>query len=82
MVPGLQRRRDHMSADLLVHFLGGGLAGITAASTTYPLDLIRTRLAAQVRTWLTTSFKQLFVAINLTAVYVSCWAPWDGGEHI
>lgn len=49
MVPGLERRRDHTSADLLVHFLGGGLAGITAASTTYPLDLVRTRLAAQVR---------------------------------
>ncbi|KAH7548161.1 hypothetical protein JRO89_XS14G0076000 [Xanthoceras sorbifolium] len=27
----------------------GGLAGITAASATYPLDLVRTRLAAQVR---------------------------------
>lgn len=31
-----------------VHFVSGGLAGITAASTTYPLDLVRTRLAAQV----------------------------------
>ncbi|KAK2999139.1 hypothetical protein RJ639_024484 [Escallonia herrerae] len=30
-----------------MHFVGGGLAGITAASTTYPLDLVRTRLAAQ-----------------------------------
>ncbi|XP_038890129.1 mitochondrial substrate carrier family protein B-like isoform X1 [Benincasa hispida] len=47
MVPSLEHRRDRMSADLLVHFLGGGLAGITAASTTYPLDLVRTRLAAQ-----------------------------------
>lgn len=51
MVPGLDRRRDHMSADLLVHFLGGGLAGITAASSTYPLDLVRTRLAAQVSSY-------------------------------
>lgn len=38
-----------MGADACVHFLGGGLAGITAASATYPLDLVRTRLAAQVR---------------------------------
>ncbi|KAK1358440.1 hypothetical protein POM88_051696 [Heracleum sosnowskyi] len=30
-----------------VHFICGGLAGITAASATYPLDLIRTRLSAQ-----------------------------------
>ncbi|XP_057971047.1 uncharacterized protein LOC131159868 [Malania oleifera] len=33
--------------DFCVHFVGGGLAGITAASVTYPLDLVRTRLAAQ-----------------------------------
>ena len=37
-----------MSSDMCVHFVGGGLAGITAASATYPLDLVRTRLAAQV----------------------------------
>ncbi|KAJ6922431.1 hypothetical protein NC652_016160 [Populus alba x Populus x berolinensis] len=35
------------TADLAVHFIGGGMAGITAASATYPLDLVRTRLAAQ-----------------------------------
>ncbi|PON59927.1 Mitochondrial carrier protein [Parasponia andersonii] len=35
------------STDLFVHFFGGGMAGITAASATYPLDLVRTRLAAQ-----------------------------------
>ncbi|KFK36685.1 hypothetical protein AALP_AA4G156200 [Arabis alpina] len=29
------------------HFVSGGLAGITAGSATYPLDLVRTRLAAQ-----------------------------------
>ena len=39
-----------MSSDVCVHFVGGGLAGITAASATYPLDLVRTRLAAQVKT--------------------------------
>jgi len=40
--------RGNSSANPLVHFVGGGLAGITAASATYPLDLVRTRLAAQV----------------------------------
>lgn len=39
--------RDSASANMCVHFLGGGMAGITAASATYPLDLVRTRLAAQ-----------------------------------
>lgn len=40
--------RGSASANMCVHFLGGGMAGITAASATYPLDLVRTRLAAQV----------------------------------
>lgn len=39
--------RGNASANMCVHFLGGGMAGITAASATYPLDLVRTRLAAQ-----------------------------------
>lgn len=52
MIPGLESRRESMKTDLCVHFVGGGLAGITAASATYPLDLVRTRLAAQVRLWL------------------------------
>lgn len=43
-----ENRRGNMSSDVCVHFVGGGLAGITAASATYPLDLVRTRLAAQV----------------------------------
>ena len=38
-----------MRADIFIRLVGGGLAGITAASVTYPLDLVRTRLAAQVR---------------------------------
>ncbi|XP_068489672.1 uncharacterized protein [Phaseolus vulgaris] len=46
-VPRLQNHRDNVSADLCVHFFGGGMAGITAATSTYPLDLVRTRLAAQ-----------------------------------
>ena len=48
MIPGLESQRENMGRDLFVHFVGGGLAGITAASATYPLDLVRTCLAAQV----------------------------------
>ena len=59
-VPGLENHRDNLSTDLCVHFVGGGSAGITAASVTYPLDLVRTRLAAQVRpyrhVWKETAF--------------------------
>nr|DAD26558.1 TPA_asm: hypothetical protein HUJ06_028026 [Nelumbo nucifera] len=47
-IPGLEHHRENLSADLCVRLVGGGLAGITAASITYPLDLVRTRLAAQV----------------------------------
>uniref|UniRef100_A0A2P2LDJ7 Mitochondrial substrate carrier family protein B-like n=2 Tax=Rhizophora mucronata TaxID=61149 RepID=A0A2P2LDJ7_RHIMU len=47
MLLGLESRKANMGGDLFVHFIGGGLAGITAASATYPLDLVRTRLAAQ-----------------------------------
>ncbi|KAF9676873.1 hypothetical protein SADUNF_Sadunf08G0048700 [Salix dunnii] len=47
MIPGLEIQRESAGVDLLVHFVGGGLAGITAASATYPLDLVRTCLAAQ-----------------------------------
>lgn len=48
-IPGLEGNGEHSRADAFVHFVGGGLAGMTAASATYPLDLVRTRLAAQVR---------------------------------
>ena len=47
-IPGLEGQGEHPHADAFVHFVGGGLAGMTAASATYPLDLVRTRLAAQV----------------------------------
>ncbi|KAK1396839.1 hypothetical protein POM88_006702 [Heracleum sosnowskyi] len=30
----------NVGSDIFVHFLGGGLAGITIASATYPLDLV------------------------------------------
>ncbi|CAA3030483.1 mitochondrial substrate carrier family protein B-like [Olea europaea var. sylvestris] len=46
-IPGLDGYGENASADVFVHFVGGGLAGMTAASATYPLDLVRTRLAAQ-----------------------------------
>ncbi|XP_078445251.1 uncharacterized protein LOC144714390 [Wolffia australiana] len=46
-VPGLDRHKDFVAADISLRLLSGGLAGITAASLTYPLDLVRTRLAAQ-----------------------------------
>lgn len=45
---GIESHKGNVSADMSVHFVSGGLAGITAASATYPLDLVRTRLAAQV----------------------------------
>lgn len=48
LVPSLESHRGNTSVDLGVHFVAGGLAGLTAASATYPLDLVRTRLAAQV----------------------------------
>lgn len=41
-------QQGNASSNYLVHFVGGGLAGLTAASAAYPLDLVRTRLAAQV----------------------------------
>ncbi|XP_020540334.1 mitochondrial substrate carrier family protein B isoform X2 [Jatropha curcas] len=46
-IPGLESHRESVGGGLFVHFVGGGMAGITAASATYPLDLVRTRLAAQ-----------------------------------
>lgn len=42
-----ENHSGNAGSDLCVHFVGGGLSGITAASATYPLDLVRTRLAAQ-----------------------------------
>ncbi|KAG9130793.1 hypothetical protein Leryth_020019 [Lithospermum erythrorhizon] len=39
--------QSNLSADFCIRLIGGGLAGVTAASVTYPLDLVRTRLAAQ-----------------------------------
>lgn len=46
-LPGMEKHRENLSTDLCIRLLGGGAAGVTAASITYPLDLVRTRLAAQ-----------------------------------
>lgn len=45
--PGLESNSANISAHLLVRLTSGFLAGITAATATYPLDLVRTRLTAQ-----------------------------------
>ena len=34
MVLGLQSHRDNVSANLCVHFVGGGLVGVTLATST------------------------------------------------
>ncbi|XP_051143309.1 uncharacterized protein LOC127259761 [Andrographis paniculata] len=47
VICGVENQGESVSADLCIRLLGGGLAGVTAASATYPLDLVRTRLAAQ-----------------------------------
>ncbi|KAF0920898.1 hypothetical protein E2562_037591 [Oryza meyeriana var. granulata] len=43
-IPGLDEDSNYVG---VARLLGGGLAGITAASVTYPLDVVRTRLATQ-----------------------------------
>ncbi|KAI3458642.1 hypothetical protein Pfo_015305 [Paulownia fortunei] len=47
VILGVESQGENISADLCIRLVGGGLAGVTAASVTYPLDLVRTRLAAQ-----------------------------------
>ncbi|XP_047336504.1 mitochondrial substrate carrier family protein B-like [Impatiens glandulifera] len=47
IVLGQEGQAENISTDLFTRLIAGGLAGITAASITYPLDLVRTRLAAQ-----------------------------------
>ncbi|KAL8152736.1 hypothetical protein V2J09_010496 [Rumex salicifolius] len=45
--PGLKNDGVYAGKSVALHFVSGGLAGITSAGATYPLDLVRTRLAAQ-----------------------------------
>lgn len=52
-LPFMERYKENISTDLGIRLLGGGAAGVTAATFTYPLDLVRTRLAAQVITFIT-----------------------------
>ncbi|OIT33296.1 PREDICTED: mitochondrial substrate carrier family protein B-like [Nicotiana attenuata] len=47
LILGVESQGENITADLCIRLVGGGLSGITAASVTYPLDLVRTRLAAQ-----------------------------------
>lgn len=65
MVTGMESHRESISSNLFVHFVAGGFAGITAASATYPLDLVRTRLAAQV--WV------FFLNIMYLTLTSHCW---------
>ncbi|KAK3160320.1 hypothetical protein QOZ80_1BG0057980 [Eleusine coracana subsp. coracana] len=58
VVPGLDRDSNYVG---VVRLLGGGLAGITAASVTYPLDVVRTRLATQKTT---RYYKGIFHAVS------------------
>ncbi|KAK4385384.1 Calcium-binding mitochondrial carrier protein SCaMC-1 [Sesamum angolense] len=44
---GVESQGENVSTDICIRLVGGGLAGVTAASVTYPLDLVRTRLATQ-----------------------------------
>ncbi|OAE27456.1 hypothetical protein AXG93_3911s1380 [Marchantia polymorpha subsp. ruderalis] len=44
---GIEGKQESLGVGMGTRLVAGGAAGITAASLTYPLDLVRTRLAAQ-----------------------------------
>ncbi|KAH8945908.1 hypothetical protein BDL97_12G065100 [Sphagnum fallax] len=46
---GIEGNKESLGVGMGTRLLAGGGAGITAASLTYPLDLVRTRLAAQTK---------------------------------
>jgi hypothetical protein len=45
---GIESHPESLGVDMGTKLIAGGAAGCTAATATYPLDLVRTRLAAQV----------------------------------
>jgi hypothetical protein len=47
-MPGMEKHRENLSTDFCIHLLGGGAAGVTNASITCRLDLVRTWLVDQV----------------------------------
>nr|XP_043633927.1 mitochondrial substrate carrier family protein B-like [Erigeron canadensis] len=47
LMSGAEGHESNFGSHVFVRLAGGGLSGITAASVTYPLDLVRTRLSAQ-----------------------------------
>ncbi|XP_006643743.2 mitochondrial substrate carrier family protein B-like [Oryza brachyantha] len=57
-IPGLDEGSNYVG---VARLLSGGLAGITAASVTYPLDVVRTRLATQKTT---RYYKGIFHAVS------------------
>ncbi|KAH9291249.1 hypothetical protein KI387_043561, partial [Taxus chinensis] len=48
-LPFMERYKENISADLAIRLIGGGAAGVTAATLTYPVDVLRTQLAAQTK---------------------------------
>lgn len=48
-IMGIDGDQESLGVGMGTRLLAGGGAGITAASLTYPLDLVRTRLAAQTK---------------------------------
>ncbi|KAL2652920.1 hypothetical protein R1flu_021048 [Riccia fluitans] len=46
---GIEGKQESLGVGMGTRLVAGGAAGITAATLTYPLDLVRTRLAAQTK---------------------------------
>ncbi|KAG6547017.1 hypothetical protein Mapa_011634 [Marchantia paleacea] len=61
---GIEGKQESLGVGMGTRLVAGGAAGITAASLTYPLDLVRTRLAAQ-----TNSMYYTGISHALTTIY-------------